>query len=227
MRKSLCRLLALALIVPALSAAGPRRHAARARGPRRERPGACPAAAADDRERPPHGRAPGRREHGTPGLPGARAGGARRLPLAQPGRGRAERDRARARRESRRGAHRGAARGAQARRGRAVLHARLRLRLHALGRGDVQEVGPGGSPRRHGARHPDDAAAGGRQRLQRHLARRPRPAPGGGGAHARGDQSGRRHQSLPRADQRRLAAVAGAQSLRARLRSGAGAGRGL
>ena len=102
------------------------------------------------------------------------------VPLAQPRRGGAEPDRARAGRSARAHSHRGAARRPPARRRAAVLHPGLRLRLLQDPRGDVEPLAAGHDPEGRGAHRPAVPAPDHRLGIQRHAAGRPRPAPGGG-----------------------------------------------
>ena len=146
--------------------------------PRRPRP-APPEA--DEQPAPARRRrAPGRREHGPPRPRVAQDGGRGRLPLALPRRGRSEPDRRGARRRARAHPDAGAPRRAAARRRAPVLHARLRLRLHALPRRDAPPLAAGSPPRGRGPRRPPLPAAGRLRHVHRHRAGRARPASGVG-----------------------------------------------
>src|SRR6185295_8396696 len=85
-----------------------------------------------------------------------------------------------------------AARGAAGGRRAAVLHPRLRLRLHALPRRDLPLLAEGGAARGRGADRPPLPAAGDRLDLPRRAASEPRPAPGRRLDGAPGLQDGRR-----------------------------------
>ena len=167
--------------------AGRRRLAADASRGRRRRGDRPATAPARDAPAAPRSRgAPGRR--GQRAARGRRAGHGRRgrVPLADARGGRAEPGRAGPRRRPRPRALAGAVRGAAARRRAAVLHARVRLRLHALGRRGLLEVAARGAARGRGARHPPLPAAGARRDLLGNRPRRPRTAPG-----LRSDRGGR------------------------------------
>ena len=124
-----------------------------------------------DGQRAAHRRASRRRGLGVHRARRARRSRARRLPVAEPRRRRPEHHRPRALRRARRHPHRGAAAGAPSRRRRAVLHARLRLRLLEDARRGGGEVERARGARRHGARHPHVPAA--RRSIRASPARRP------------------------------------------------------
>ncbi len=145
--------------------------------PRRRRPRASCRKVADHRQRDAHGGTSRRRGHRAHHPPRPRRPRARRLPVAQPRRGRPEHHRHRAVRRARRDPDRGAAAGADARRRRSVLHPGLRLRLHQDAGGGRGQVGRGGRRRRHGPCHPALPAARDPERLERDAVRRARPAP--------------------------------------------------
>ena len=157
---------------------------------------------------------PGRRAQRDPGAARARARRAHRAPHRDARGRRAERDRAGAVRRARRAAH-GRAHGAPPlRRRRAVLRARLRVRLLLQRRGDLREVGPRRDGGRHRPRDPGLSARRDPGAAARGRGRWPAP-PGGRPARAGGLPRRGRPGAVPRAGPFR---VAGAQALRGRHR---------
>ncbi len=132
-----------------------------------------------------HRRSSRRRGHRAARAGGARHGRRGRLSLALARRGRPEPDRPRAGRGARSHPHAGADGGARRRRRPSVLHAGLRLRLHAVARRDAREVAEGGDPRGHRARRAPVQASGHRLDLPDHGGCGARPAPGGRRGRAR------------------------------------------
>ena len=181
-------------------------------GPGLDRPRPRPAPPFGDRPGPLRHRASRRREQ-----PGARQAEPRprhghRAPDADARRRWPERDRPGAVPGARHPAHRRAHEPASLRRRRAILLARLRVRLLVQRRGDLREVGQGRNPRRRRQGHPHVPARRDPDAAARSRGRRTAP-PGVGASGARGVSRRGQSGTVPRADRRRVAAVAGGQDL--------------